>query len=263
MRKRFAMLTAAMLVLALCGSILTGCKKEEPAPVAPEPVEEIEDIDDFEEIDDDDLEQQPTEDTAADEKEEAKSGDLSNDEIVELAKKYSGAPEAELDQVMENGNLYIHLFEDMKDHTATIDWYEIDPKTLKGTNFEGEEVDLSKPAPAKSESEGDEGEGVQIEDGEYVTDEEYKGELSADGKTMTITTALSEYVNSKSPKYPKQTYVFTIADSCKVIEFQEDVTESKFADKIDLVKDFLEGVSGLPITFKFKNNEIIEIQFSS
>ena len=111
----------------------------------------------------------------------ANAGSLSYDEIVELAMDHSGAPLAELDQVMENGNLYIHLYEDMGDHTATIDWYEIDPKTLKGTNFIGDPVDLM---------EGDAGEGTEIADGEYVTDDEYEGELSEDGKVMTVTTAL-------------------------------------------------------------------------
>ena len=86
----------------------------------------------------------------------ANAGSLSYDEIVELAMDHSGAPLAELDQVMENGNLYIHLYEDMGDHTATIDWYEIDPKTLKGTNFIGAPVDLT---------EGDAGEGTEIADG--------------------------------------------------------------------------------------------------
>ena len=167
---------------------------------------------------------------------------------------------------MDNGNLFIHLYEDMDDHTATIDWYEIDPNTLKGTNFEGEEVDLSTVTDSKadtSDSEGDAGEGVAIADGEYVTDEEYEGELSADGKTMTITTALWEFVNSPKPSYPKQTYVITVADSCKCVEVQEETKTSSFFDKMDLIKDFLEGQSGLPITLKFKNNELVEIMFSS
>ena len=80
---------------------------------------------------------------------------------------------------------------------------------------------------------------------------------------MTITTALSEFVNSPKPSYPKQTYVITVADSCKCIEYQEDVTTSSFFDKMDLIKDFLKGQSGLPITLKFKNNELVEIMFSS
>ena len=191
----------------------------------------------------------------------ASTAGLSNDQIVELARKHSGAPAAELDQVMDNGNLFIHLYENMEDHTATIDWYEIDPKTLKGTNFEGEAVDLS--GEASSGSKGDAKEAVSIADGEYVTDAEYQGELSADGKTMTITTALSEFVNSPSPAYPRQTYVITVADSCKCVEVQEETKESSFFDKMDLIRDFLKGQSGLPITLKFKNNELVEILFSS
>ncbi len=270
MSKTIRMMIASMLAMVLCAGILTGCgAKEEPAPAQPEQIEDDFDDEEFEEIEDfEEFEEEPeevAEDNSKAEEDTADSGKLSNEEIVELAKKHSGAPVAELDQVLDNGNLYIHLYEDMDDHTATIDWYEIDPKTLKGTNFEGEAVDLSKegPAAASSDAEGDEGEGVAIADGEYVTDDEYEGELSADGKTMTITTALSEFVNSPKPKYPKQTYVINVADSCKCVEVQEESTTSSFFDKMDLIKDFLKGKSGLPITLKFKNNELVEILFSS
>ncbi len=268
MSKGIIRMAESVLLIMLCTGMLTGCgKKEEPVAALPEEAEEYYDEEIPEEYEDiENYEEEPGEDESESKEDAKNSGGLSNDEIVELAKKHSGAPAAELDQVMDNGNLYIHLYEDMDDHTATIDWYEIDPKTLKGTNFEGEAVDLSSAGSSSatsSDSEGDEGEGVAIADGEYVTDEEYKGELSADGKTMTITTALSEFVNSPKPSYPKQTYVITVADSCKCVEYQEDVTTSSFFDKMDLIKDFLEGRSGLPITLKFKNNELVEIMFSS
>ena len=137
------------------------------------------------------------------------------------------------------------------------DIIEEEPEEIK------EDESVQKEDTEDSDSEGDEGEGVIIADGEYVTDEEYEGELSADGKTMTITTALSEFVNSPEPTYPKQTYVFTVADSCKCVEFQEETIESSFFDKKELISDFLKGLSGLPITLKFKNNELVEIMFSS
>ena len=269
MKKTIRSVIASILALMLCVGILAGCgEKEEPVAELPEEAEEYYDDEDFEEIEDfEDYEEEPEEIAEDGSETEENSGKLGNDEIVELAKKHSGAPEAELDQVMDNGNLYIHLYEDMGDHTATIDWYEIDPKTLKGTNFEGDAVDLSaagtSDATGTSDAEGDEGEGVDIADGEYVTDEEYEGELSADGKTMTITTALSEFVNSPTPAYPKRTYVINVSDSCKCIEVQEETKTNSFFDKMDLIKDFLKGQSGLPITLKFKNNELVEIMFSS
>ncbi|MCR5301782.1 MAG: hypothetical protein K6E49_05025 [Lachnospiraceae bacterium] len=274
MSKKIRRMIESIFLVMLCAGIMTGCgKKEEPVAAQPEEAqeyydeaepEEIEEVEEYEYVEEEP--EEIKEDESKPEEDTKDSGSLSNDEIVELAKKHSGAPVAELDQVMDNGNLFIHLYEDMGDHTATIDWYEIDPKTLKGTNFEGEAVDLSTvsaPTADASAGEGDAGEGVVIADGEYVTDEEYKGELSADGKTMTITTALSEFVNSPSPTYPKQTYVFTVSDSCKCVEMQEDVIESSFFDKKDLISDFLEGLSGLPITLTFKNNELVEIMFSS
>ncbi|MBQ6441889.1 MAG: hypothetical protein IJJ13_04780 [Lachnospiraceae bacterium] len=272
MSKVFIKMMESVFLVMLCAGILSGCsRKEELVAAPPEEMEEYyddewaEEYDEYEEYEDYEEPEEIAED--APESEDLNDPDrLSNDEIVELARIYSGAPIAELDQVMDNGNLFIHLYEDMDDHTATIDWYEIDPNTLKGTNFEGEEVDLSTVTDSKadtSDSEGDAGEGVAIADGEYVTDEEYEGELSADGKTMTITTALWEFVNSPKPSYPKQTYVITVADSCKCVEVQEETKTSSFFDKMDLIKDFLEGQSGLPITLKFKNNELVEIMFSS
>ncbi|MCR5357231.1 MAG: hypothetical protein K6E63_07480 [Lachnospiraceae bacterium] len=263
MNKTIRRMMSIMLAFTLCMGILTGCgKKAEPVAVEPEEYyddeeyyEDYEDYEDYEEYE----EYEESEDTPA--AAAANTGNLSNDEIVEMAKKYSGAPVAELDQVMDNGNLFIHLYKATGDHTETIDWYEIDPKTLKGTDFEGNTIDISEAR--LSDTEGDEGEGVSIADGEYVTDEEYKGELSSDGKTMTITTALYEFVNSPSPSYPEQTYVITVADSCKCVEMQEETYENSFFDKMDLIKEFLKGQSGLPITLIFKNNELIEIQFSS
>lgn len=102
-----------------------------------------------------------------------------------------------------------------------------------------------------------------IKDGEYVTGAEYKGKVADDGKSMTVTTALYKFVNSPAPEYEEKSYTFKIADDCLVYVIQEDATDYPFMEKKDLVNDFLEGVSGLPITLKFKNNEIIQIEFSS
>lgn len=68
---------------------------------------------------------------------------ISQEEILERAKKLSGAPCAEVDSTTDDGKLVIHLYEDLEDHTATYDWYTIDPDTLLGENLMGEEVDLN------------------------------------------------------------------------------------------------------------------------
>ena len=75
--------------------------------------------------------------------EQSSGGKLSNADIVEKARKKAGAPSAVLDSVDPDGTLNIHLYEDMGDHTATIDWYYIDPNTLKGTNLMGDAVNLN------------------------------------------------------------------------------------------------------------------------
>ena len=118
---------------------------------------------------------------------------------------------------------------------------------------------------ASSDEEGDEGEGVDIKDGTYLTDEEYKGELSSDGKTMTITTALNHEDKNWNlvQDYEKRTYVFTVSDKCKCVVLAEDREEGSFFDNLDLIGEFLEGKSGLPITLTIKNNEVTEILFTS
>ena len=62
---------------------------------------------------------------------------------MERARVKSGAPLAKLDSMDPDGTLNIHLYEDAGDHTATWDWYYIDPNTLKGTNLMGDPVDLN------------------------------------------------------------------------------------------------------------------------
>ncbi|MBQ9359446.1 MAG: hypothetical protein IJT96_00250 [Lachnospiraceae bacterium] len=68
---------------------------------------------------------------------------LSNAEIVERAKKKSGAPIAELDSVDPDGTLNIHLYEDNGVNQATWDWYYINPDTLTGHNVVGDVIDLN------------------------------------------------------------------------------------------------------------------------
>ncbi|MCR5651203.1 MAG: hypothetical protein K6F86_08500 [Lachnospiraceae bacterium] len=271
---------AIMLAAVMCMYLLAGCGDTDEVavdvPDEPEYEEEFEedfeeDFEEPEEIEEDDEVPEETETADAKESDEG-SGDLSNDEIVELAKKHSGAPKAELDQVMDNGNLYIHLYEEMDDHDSTWDWYEIDPRTLKGTNFMGEEVDLngagSSGTTRSVKSSGDPdgvvvGVNEEIDDGEYVTDDEYTGEVSTDGKTLTITTALYKYVNSPAPEYQTHKYVFNVSDSCKCTIIREDSEETSFTESIDLISEFLEGKSGLPITLTIKNNELVGIMFTS
>lgn len=81
--------------------------------------------------------------------EDSSSSRLSNEEIAELAKRRSGAPIAKVESVEQDGKIVIHLFEAVADeggmgHTATWDWYTIDPETLQGEDFMGEPVDLSE-----------------------------------------------------------------------------------------------------------------------
>lgn len=68
------------------------------------------------------------------------------EEILELCKKYSGAPIVEVDYY-EGDIAHIHCYEYVDDgdgtgHTATYDWIDVDMVTGTATNLLGEEIDL-------------------------------------------------------------------------------------------------------------------------
>ena len=113
--------------------------------------------------------------------------------------------------------------------------------------------------------EGDEGEGSIIKDGEYITDAVYKGDISSDGATISIETALSHYDDNWNTiqDYEKRVYVLSTSKDCKCVIYQEEKEEYPVSEQVQFINEFLEGNSELPITLKIKNGEITEIGFSS
>ena len=65
---------------------------------------------------------------------------LIESDILEYAKKHSGAPNAIIEDVEQDGTLDIRLFG--ISNQDTWNWYYIDPSTLTGTDILGEYVDL-------------------------------------------------------------------------------------------------------------------------
>ena len=129
-------MTAVILLMAGCGS------KTSDVPDIQEPtggitVEEVKPAEDF--SDEADV-------TSQDEKAENQT-EYTDDEICQLALDYCEnttgfrPPLAEIDS-QEGNTVNIHLYENMEDHTATVDWYYLDRETLKGTNILGEEISL-------------------------------------------------------------------------------------------------------------------------
>jgi|GEM_PF-6879987 len=51
----------------------------------------------------------------------------------------------------EDGTLAIHLYDIVDDHTATVEWYYIDPWTLKGTDFAGNAINMDMSAGSASD----------------------------------------------------------------------------------------------------------------
>ena len=159
--------------------------------------------------------------------------------------------------------------EDFEEEYYEEDYYEEEPEPEEEYEEVQEPEEVADRAAGDAEEvdaeEGDAGEGVDIADGTYITDETYIGDLSAEGETLAIETALSHYDDDWNlvPDYEKRTYVFTTSKDCKCVIFTEDKEEAPIAEKVEFINEFLEGNSGLPITLVIKNNELVEIQFSS
>lgn len=72
---------------------------------------------------------------------------ISDDEILEKCKSYTGAPYAEVDRYEDDGiTVVVHCFEIVKDedglHTATIDWISVNKYTGDAENIMGETFNL-------------------------------------------------------------------------------------------------------------------------
>lgn len=139
----------------------------------------------------------------------------------------------------------------------------------KEEEIKPDETPAKEEAPAKEDTgKADDGVGkeLNIPDGDYLTDETYKGDITADGSTLTVETALSHYNEddwTTIKDYDKDTFVFKTSKDCKCVIYQEDVEEYPVAEQVDFINEFLHGNSGLPITLKIRNNELVEIGFSS
>ncbi len=92
------------------------------------------------EDDDEDWDEDENDGNGGDEDDFEIKKSYTEEEVLELAKTLSGAPNAEIDGVDPDGTYNIHLYG--KNAQDTWDWYYIDPLTLEGTNILGEKVDL-------------------------------------------------------------------------------------------------------------------------
>ncbi len=175
---------------------------------------------------------------------------LSDKEIVNLARKRSGAPKAELDHVLEDGKLVIHLYEKLEDDDiATWDWYTIDPETLSGTNFDGDEVNLVNEVNSK------------ISDGNYYTDDKTTGIISDDHKLITLNTMLVACDNNWKilRSYEREEHKFEISDTCTCRIVTETEDEYPFNEKIDVLQEYLSEPHGLPVGITVKNGKVNRI----
>lgn len=142
--------------------------------------------------------------------------DNSYNDIVEKAREYSGAPEAALDQVLDDGTIVIRLYEDMGDHTSSWDWYTIDPHTLCGTDFNGNPIDLNSVDANSNNShqinntfEGDIGDMTHLYNSDDLN-------IRVGEPLFAIVTAPDEYVNVRTGPGTDNDIVATIANGIEL-----------------------------------------------
>lgn len=80
---------------------------------------------------------------------ESTKKEYTNEELVKLASDYYEKLNGKKAQFVEvdhtdGDNVVIHLYEVVDGHTATFDWYTINKKSAKGTDFLENEIDLTK-----------------------------------------------------------------------------------------------------------------------
>lgn len=114
-------------------------------------------------------------------------------------------------------------------------------------------------------SDSDAGEGTDVADGEYLTDGKYSGEISEDGATVTIETALGHYDKDWNMirDYDKQIFVFSTSADCKFVSTDEESKEYPVSEQIEWIGKLLKGTEDIPLGLVIKNNELVEINVSS
>ena len=114
-------------------------------------------------------------------------------------------------------------------------------------------------------SKADNSKSADTDDGSYITDEKYLGELSQDGSEISIETGLSHYDKDWKliKDYDKQKIVLKTSKDCKCVIMQEDVQTFPISEKVEFINEFLKSNNGLPVGLVIKDGDLVEINFSS
>ena len=72
----------------------------------------------------------------------------SDEQLIEMVKAYRSSNGEYIPSIIEvdsvNGDIVtIHLYDIVDDHTASVDWYDVDRNTGIGTNLLGEQIDFN------------------------------------------------------------------------------------------------------------------------
>ncbi|MCR4654993.1 MAG: DUF6273 domain-containing protein [Lachnospiraceae bacterium] len=136
------------VVICMVRELKDGSKEaEKPSEETEKPVKETEEASGRSEKPQKDVEE-PFEETKKPSAEEPSGKkEYTDDEIVEMVRRLSGAPAAVLDSRSPDGILSIQCFENVKEedgteHTSTWGWYDVDPVTMTATDILGKEYSL-------------------------------------------------------------------------------------------------------------------------
>jgi len=133
--------------------------------------------------------------------------------------------------------------------------------TLSESSVEEFKADIKmEDIEATEESNENDKEKIIVADGYYETDTDFIGNLSEDGRELTITTALGHFEsdqNSRVIDYERNTFLLPVSESCRCTI---DVEETTLAEVLDYVIDGInthDPKSGVSFDLKVQNGEIV------
>ena len=144
--------------------------------------------------------------------------------------------------------------------------------------YKGDKAEIKKTAPDNNshlkdggiyrvarESEPNTVSGTSVADGVYVTDTQYVGDITSDGSSVAVNTALNHYDENGNlvEDYAKDVYTFFTSKKCKCVIMQEEVEEYPIAGQTEFIENFLNGNTGLPVTLIIEGGRLTELQFSA
>ena len=144
------------------------------------------------------------------------------------------------------------------DETGSMDSTD---NTLPESNYEEVEADEEMEGTAAEEEANENSEEkIIVADGYYETDADFIGNLSDDGKELTITTSLGHFdpdQNRNVLDYDRNTYVFPVSEDCECSFGVDDIPLAEVLDEVVNGINTHYPINDMPLDLKVENGEIV------